>query len=126
MSDEVLEKLVKDYMRLGFPLAGFAWQGGEPTLMGLDFYKKTVELQKKYGSDGQEVGNSLQTNAILLNDEWCVLEEASFPRNQAVVDVSITGDGTQYVFEDYVEPSGQGRVSDPSQWEIVLGVTYRF
>jgi uncharacterized protein len=36
MSDEVLEKLVKDYMQLGFPVVGFAWQGGEPTLMGLD------------------------------------------------------------------------------------------
>ncbi len=68
MSDEVLERLVKDYMELRFPLAGFAWQGGEPTLMGLDFYKKVVELQKKYGMSGQEVGNSLQTNAILLNE----------------------------------------------------------
>jgi len=55
MSDEVLERLVKDYMELRFPLAGFAWQGGEPTLMGLDFYKKVVELQKKYGVSGQEV-----------------------------------------------------------------------
>jgi len=63
MSDEVLEKLVKDYMELRFPTSGFAWQGGEPTLMGLDFYKKAVELQKKYGSSGQEVGNSLQTTA---------------------------------------------------------------
>ena len=62
----------------------------------------------------------------LLNDEWCVLEEVGHPRNQPVVDVSITDDGTQYVFEEFVEPSGQGRVSDPSQWEIVLGVTYRF
>jgi uncharacterized protein len=71
MSDEVLEKLVKDYMELRFPVAGFAWQGGEPTLMGLDFYRKAVELQKKYGSPGQQVSNSLQTNAILLNDDWC-------------------------------------------------------
>jgi uncharacterized protein len=88
MSDEVLERLVRDYMGLRFPLAGFAWQGGEPTLMGLDFYKRAVELQTKYGVTGQEVGNSLQTNAILLNDaEWCqFLHESKF-----LVGVSIDG-----------------------------------
>ncbi len=87
MSEQVLEKLVKDYMQLRFPLAGFAWQGGEPTLMGLDFYEKAVELQKKYGAAGQEVGNSLQTNAILLNEKWCrFLHERKF-----LVGVSIDG-----------------------------------
>ena len=88
MSDGVLEKLVKDYMALRFPMSGFAWQGGEPTLMGLDFYKKAVEFQKQYGVSGQEVGNSLQTNAILLNDpEWGrFLRDARF-----LVGVSIDG-----------------------------------
>jgi len=87
MSYEVLEKLVKDYMELKFPLSGFAWQGGEPTLMGLDFYKKTIELQQKYGVSGQEVGNSIQTNAILLDDEWCkFLQESKF-----LVGISIDG-----------------------------------
>jgi len=88
MSDEVLEKLVRDYMGLRFQMSGFAWQGGEPTLMGLDFYKKAVELQKKYGVSGQEVGNSLQTNAILLdNADWGrFLHEAKF-----LVGVSIDG-----------------------------------
>jgi len=47
MSAEMLEKLVGDYMRLGFPVSGFAWQGGEPTLMGVDFFRRAVELQKK-------------------------------------------------------------------------------
>jgi len=88
MSDEVLERLVKDYMGLRFQLSGFAWQGGEPTLMGLDFYKRAVELQRKYGVTGQEVGNSLQTNAILLNDaDWCTfLHESEF-----LVGISIDG-----------------------------------
>jgi uncharacterized protein len=71
MSDEVLETLVRDYMRLDFPVAGFAWQGGEPTLMGIDFYRRVVELQKKYGRPGCQVSNALQTNAVLLDDEWC-------------------------------------------------------
>jgi len=103
MSDNVLVKLVKDYMQLRFPLAGFAWQGGEPTLMGLDFYKKAVELQKKYGSPGQEVGNSLQTNAILLNDEWCrFLHDSKF-----LLGISIDGPRE---FHDYyrLDHSGAG------------------
>ena len=104
MSDEVLEKLIKDYMQLGFPLAGFAWQGGEPTLMGLDFYKKAVELQKKYGKSGQEVGNSLQTNAILLDENWCrFLHESKF-----LVGVSI--DGPKELHDCYrVDHSGGGK-----------------
>ena len=67
MSNEILDRLVEDYMRLGFPFVGFAWRGGEPTLMGLDFYRRVIELQKKYGYPGQEVSNKLQTNGVLLD-----------------------------------------------------------
>ena len=67
MSDEVLDKLVGSYLRLRFDVSSFAWQGGEPTLMGLDFYKKVVELQQACGGDGQLVTNALQTNGILLD-----------------------------------------------------------
>jgi hypothetical protein len=62
----------------------------------------------------------------LINSEWCVLREASFPRAQGVVDMEISDDGTQYIYEEFIEPSGQGRVSDPSLWELRIGVTYRF
>ena len=71
MSNEVLDRLIKDYLSLNFPVSSFAWQGGEPTLMGLDLYRKAVELQKKYGKDGQAVSNALQTNGVLLDAEWC-------------------------------------------------------
>ena len=47
----------------------FAWQGGEPTLMGIDFFKRAVELQQKYGN-GRIIENSLQTNGVLIHDEW--------------------------------------------------------
>jgi uncharacterized protein len=103
MSDEVLEKLIKDYMQLKFPLAGFAWQGGEPTLMGLDFYKRAVELQKQFGIAGQEVGNSLQTNAVLIDDRWGhFLHENNF-----LVGISIDGPKE---FNDYyrLDNSGAG------------------
>jgi uncharacterized protein len=103
MSEEVLERLVRDYMQLRFPLAGFAWQGGEPTLMGLDFYRKAVDLQKKYGFAGQEVGNSLQTNAILLDENWCrFLHQSKF-----LVGVSI--DGPREMHDYYrLDHSGAG------------------
>ena len=103
MSNDVLEKLVKDYMYLRFPEAGFAWQGGEPALMGLEFYRKAVELQKKYGSPGQAVSNALQTNAILLDEQWC-----RFLRdNKFLVGISIDGPKE---FHDYyrIDHSGRG------------------
>jgi len=103
MSDEVLEKLVKDYMQLGFPVVGFAWQGGEPTLMGVDFFRRAVELQKKYGSNGQEVSNTLQTNGVLLDDNWCrFLHE-----NKFLLGVSI--DGPKEFHDKYrIDHSGSG------------------
>jgi uncharacterized protein len=103
MSDEVLEKLVKDYMQLGFGVVGFAWQGGEPTLMGVDFFRRAVELQKKYGSPGQEVSNTLQTNGVLLDDDWCrFLHE-----NKFLLGISI--DGPKEFHDQYrIDHSGAG------------------
>ncbi len=109
MSEEVLEKLLEDYMGLRFSLAGFAWQGGEPTLMGLDFYKKAVELQKKYGVTGQEVGNSIQTNAILLDEKWCRF----LSENKFLVGVSIDGPKE---YHDYYRPDHGGS----GTWERVM------
>jgi uncharacterized protein len=87
MTYEVLEKLVKDYLELRFEISAFAWQGGEPMLMGLDFYKKVVELQKKYGAPGQEVSNALQTNGIMIDEQW-----SHFLRdNKFLVGISIDG-----------------------------------
>lgn len=67
----VLQKLVKDYMQTRFPVVGFAWQGGEPTLMGIPFFQQAVEFQKQYGIPGQQVSNTFQTNAVLLGKSWC-------------------------------------------------------
>ena len=103
MGDEVLEKLVKDYMQLGFPVVGFAWQGGEPTLMGVDFFRRAVELQKKYGSNGQEVSNTLQTNGVLLDDNWCRF----LHDNKFLLGISI--DGPKEFHDKYrVDHSGSG------------------
>lgn len=70
MTDEVLDRLISDAMSRRAEVTSFGWQGGEPTLAGLDFYKRVVEFQMKYGASGQAVGNSLQTNGVLLTGEW--------------------------------------------------------
>jgi uncharacterized protein len=67
MNSETLEALVKGYMATPQPQYAFAWQGGEPTLMGLDFFQQVVELQKKYGAFGASVANHLQTNGIMIS-----------------------------------------------------------
>jgi hypothetical protein len=60
----------------------------------------------------------------LLNNEWCVLQEAGFPRAQSVVDMEIV-DG-QYLYERFIVPQGQARVVDASLWEIRIGASYYF
>jgi uncharacterized protein len=76
MSLETLERLVDTYLFYSYPESVFAFQGGEPTLAGLPFFVKLVELQQQYGRDGQTVGNSLQTNGMLLDQDWCNLFRA--------------------------------------------------
>jgi uncharacterized protein len=71
MSDEVLEAYVRGYIAANpAPEIHFNWQGGEPTLMGVDFFRRAVKLQHRF-SDGRPIRNSLQTNGILLDDAWC-------------------------------------------------------
>lgn len=70
MSPEVLEAYVRDYIAAQpVPQVNFAWQGGEPTLMGVDFFREVVALQKRY-ANGRRIENALQTNGTLLDDEW--------------------------------------------------------
>ncbi len=73
MSLETLERLVDTYLFYSYPNSVFAFQGGEPTLAGLPFFEKLVEFQKQYGRNGQSVSNALQTNAILIDHNWCNL-----------------------------------------------------
>jgi len=71
MSDEVLAAYVRTYIKAQpTPLVEFVWQGGEPTLLGLDFFRRVVELQRSYARQ-KTIANSLQTNGTLLDDDWC-------------------------------------------------------
>jgi uncharacterized protein len=72
-----------------------AWQGGEPTIMGLDFFRRSLELQQKYAQPGQRILNTLQTNGTLLDDEWgAFLKEHEF-----LVGISI--DGPREIHDTY-------------------------
>ncbi len=70
MSDEVLERMIASYLALELPVHAFCWQGGEPTLMGVDFFRRVTELQERHGRPGTVVANSLQTNAALIDDAF--------------------------------------------------------
>lgn len=99
MSDEVLSKYITKYiMSQPAPIVEFVWQGGEPTLMGLDFFKKVIELQTPFVGN-KKIVNSLQTNGILLNEEWCKFLKA----NNFLVGISL--DGPKEIHDRYRKDS---------------------
>jgi len=103
MSDDVLSAFITNYITSQpTPVVEFVWQGGEPTLLGLDFFKRVVELQKPFVGT-KTITNSLQTNGTLLTDEWC-----SFLRkNRFMVGISI--DGPKEIHDRYrIDRSGKG------------------
>jgi serine-type anaerobic sulfatase-maturating enzyme len=72
MSDEVLETFIRQYIEdHNYEEVIFSWQGGEPSLLGLDFFRKVVQLERKYCPPGVTIQNDLQTNGTLLDEEWC-------------------------------------------------------
>ncbi len=72
MSDAVLESYIQQHLQIcPDPVALFSWHGGEPTLLGIDYFRKIVALQKQYQSPKQRLVNGIQTNGTLLNEEWC-------------------------------------------------------
>ncbi len=100
MSDEVLRAYINKYITLQpTPVVGFVWQGGEPTLLGLDFYKRVIQLQRPF-TGKKEITNSLQTNGILLDDEWC----AFLKENDFLVGLSL--DGPKDIHDRYRKDRG--------------------
>lgn len=109
MSNEIQEELIRQVMQQGGQSVSFAWQGGEPTLMGIEFFERAINLEKKYGK-GQTVGNGLQTNGILLDKEW-----ARFLRKYDWL-VGLSLDGPSHIHNRYrIDQGGRGthsRVED--------------
>ncbi|MCE5301762.1 MAG: anaerobic sulfatase maturase [Planctomycetaceae bacterium] len=88
ISDPILEKFIVDYISGNdAPEVEFEWQGGEPTLLGVEFFRKVVDMQRRHCPPNRRFLNSLQTNGLLLDDEWCrFLRE-----NRFLVGLSIDG-----------------------------------
>ncbi len=119
MRVEILEKMVRQIMEAAGPQVSFGWQGGEPTLMGLPFFKKAVVFQQHYGK-GQSVGNGLQTNGILINNDW-----AKFLKQYNFL-VGLSLDGPEHVHDRYrLMQSGKGswrKVMDSARLMLDEGV----
>jgi uncharacterized protein len=104
MADDLLETYVKQLLESQqVSEVNVAWQGGEPTLMGLDFFKRMVELAHKYKKPGQTLLHTMQTNGTKLDDEWA----AFFKANNFLIGLSV--DGTQEMHDTYrVNKGGAG------------------
>jgi len=96
MNDEVLEQYISQLIALHRSgTVTVAWQGGEPTLMGIDFYRRAIALQEKYCRPGMTFENTIQTNGTLLDDTWCEFLRA----NDFLVGISL--DGPREIHDTY-------------------------
>lgn len=95
MSDQVLSRFIANYVKSQpTPAVEFVWQGGEPTLLGIDFFKRVIELQKPFARE-KTITNSFQTNGTLLTDEWCDF----LKQNNFLVGISL--DGPKEIHDQY-------------------------
>src|SRR5580765_3994928 len=105
MADDLLETYIRQLIEAHAqsPEVAIAWQGGEPTLMGVEFFRRSVELANNYLKPGQRAAYTIQTNATLLDEEWA----AFLAENDFLVGVSI--DGPRDLHDTYrVDKGGKG------------------
>lgn len=102
MRDELLESYIRQYIKSqNASVINFAWQGGEPTLLGVEFFQKVIELEAKY-ADGRQIQNAFQTNGTLLDDNWGEF----LARNSFLIGLSV--DGPAHLHDAYrVDKDGQ-------------------
>jgi uncharacterized protein len=123
MADELLETFVRQYIESQqAPEVTFAWQGGEPTLMGVEFFRRVLHYQEKYSRPGMTIHNTLQTNGTLLDDTWCQF----FKKHNFLIGISI--DGPQALHDAYrVNKGGAGSFAQVMRgWQLLYdhGVEY--
>ncbi|MCL2833619.1 MAG: radical SAM protein, partial [Treponema sp.] len=101
MTKEILELFIRQYIEASSgPVVSFTWHGGEPALAGLDFYRLALDLQKQYLPKGWSCWNNLQTNGVLLDEQWC-----SFLAKEHF-DVGLSIDGVRRIHDLYRKDSG--------------------
>ena len=112
MSEEMLEHVVREYIQANdVPEVTFNWHGGEPLILGLDFYKKALEFERRY-ADGKVIHNTLQTNGTLITREWADF----FRDNRFLVGISI--DGPQDIHDRY----RKDKTGRPSFERVIAGL----
>lgn len=112
ITDALLEKFIKEYIEAQTtPQVLFTWHGGETLMRPISFYRRALELQRYYAR-GRQIDNSIQTNGILLNDEWCRF----FKENNFLVGVSI--DGPQEFHDEYRRTA----TGKPSFRQVMKGI----
>jgi len=87
MTLDTYTELVKKAQIEGRTAVAYMWQGGEPMLMGIDFYRKALEIQEEHRKPGQNISNTIQTNAVLITEEWAEF----FARHRFLAGISIDG-----------------------------------
>ena len=112
MTSELLESYIKQFIETQeVPLVTFTWQGGEPTLLGLPFFEKAVELQIKY-KGSKKIDNAFQTNGTRLTEDWCRF----FKKNNFLVGISIDGP------EDIHNKYRKSKTGKPTHQEVMNGI----
>ena len=106
MSEETLKNVIRKTMLSADGVVSYTWQGGEPSLRGLDFFRQAVELQKKYNRNGVQVLNAFQTNGYAITEEWCEF----FRENHFLVGLSV--DGTQELHDVFRRGADGGGTYD--------------
>jgi uncharacterized protein len=115
MANELLETYTRQYIEAQrVPEVTFAWQGGEPTLMGLDFFELALELQQKYRKPGMKIHNALQTNGTTLNDDWARF----FKKHDFLIGLSLDGPAALH---DYYRVDKGGR---PTFDQVMRGLSF--
>jgi len=130
MTDEVAERFVRQTVAAqGTPFVTLAWQGGEPTLMGLDFFRRALEIERDAVPADWQVERSIQTNGVLLDDEWA----AFLAENEILVGLSIDGprelhdayrrDGAGHSVFDRVEAAARLLQKHGAEFNVLCSVS---
>ena len=112
MPDEILERYIVQHIDASdAPVIGFSWHGGEPTVLGLDYFRKIVALQRRHQPHGRQIRNGIQTNGTLLDEEWCrFLAAEGFG-------VGLSLDGPEELHDAY----RVGRKQEPTHEQVMRG-----
>ena len=112
MQGDLLEEYIVQQIKIApEPVINFIWHGGEPTLLGLDYFRKIVELQRKHRPPDRRIANSIQTNGVTLDEEWC-----RFFATEAFA-VGLSLDGPQALHDRYRVTKGR----KPTHKQVMQG-----